>query len=72
MEPTPTQPQSSATSTTEVNFNVRYLATPSGILRIVELLFGLLCWALTAEISPWSPPHQYVMFASVTPWIISL
>ena len=58
--------------TTEFVFNPRYLMTPTGILRIIELVFGLICWALVAEISPYSAPHQYVMFATVTPWILTL
>ncbi|XP_078482241.1 MARVEL domain-containing protein 1 [Ciona intestinalis] len=62
------------THTTTVSMNVNYVTSPLGILRICEMVLGLICWAIVASI-PWlnhSPPWQFVMFVAVTSWIMTV
>uniref|UniRef100_H2Z5Y0 MARVEL domain-containing protein n=1 Tax=Ciona savignyi TaxID=51511 RepID=H2Z5Y0_CIOSA len=62
------------THTTSVSVNVNYATSPLGILRICEIILGLICWAIIASLPGlnWSSPYQFVMFVAVTSWILTV
>jgi len=63
------------TTTTEtVTCNVGYIKSLPGILRLLELVLGLLCWALISStyIAIISSAHRFVMFVTVTSWVLTL
>ncbi|XP_076816687.1 plasmolipin-like isoform X2 [Clavelina lepadiformis] len=58
-----------------VSFNKDYLLSAPGVMKLGELIFGLLCWALVAAVylNPFinTPAYQFVLFVSVTSWILT-
>ena len=64
----------STTTTTSIVCDVTYITSLPGILRILELVFGLLCWALIASTSAslYSSAFRFVMFVAVTSWLLTL
>jgi len=67
-----------ASSSSSVSLNINYLTSPGGILKIMEFVFGLICWAPIAAIIKPSchvsqcSAYQFVMFVSITAWILTL
>ena len=74
MEETTTTTTTVTSSTTVITCNTSYLLSVPGILKIAEVILGLLCWALIASVggTAFSRPHQFVMFVAVTSWILTL
>lgn len=67
---------STPAATTSVSFNLNYVTSVPGILKIAEMVLGLICWAIIASAGTFflnnSPAHQFVMFVAVTSWILTV
>ncbi|XP_072278594.1 plasmolipin [Pyxicephalus adspersus] len=53
--------------------DVAFLRSIPGILMIIEIVFGLLVWALIADSNYWHvPAYGWVMFVAVFCWVLTL
>ena len=65
-----------APTSSSISFNPEYLKTSEGVLKIVQFLFGLVCWSLVASVGVVLfcnnlSAYQFVMFVGVTSWILT-
>jgi len=71
-ESTPTAGGGSSSSSS-VEVNKSYLKTANGIFSTLELVFGILCWALVAAVSSKNDAaYGFVLFVSISSWISTL
>ncbi|CAH1250173.1 CMTM8 [Branchiostoma lanceolatum] len=71
---TQTGGQSTTLTTTAgsaVSLNIDYIKSIPGILKVVELLFGLIVWACVASYV-YAGGQHWVMFVAVTSWLFTL
>ncbi|XP_056622035.1 plasmolipin [Triplophysa dalaica] len=55
------------------NVHVNFIKSIPGILLLLEIFFGLLTWALIASTQyTFNPAYGWVMFVSVTLWLLSI
>ena len=59
---------------TSVRFTPEYLKCPEGVLKMFQILFGLVVWALTASEGGQCNlgSYQFMMFVGVTSWIMTM
>ena len=68
-------PASSSTTTTiAIGCNVNFLTSPVGILKIVEVVLGLIAWACAAHIPRYNGSAEigFTLFAFISCWLITL
>lgn len=64
-----------SSTTTRPTFNLGFFTSPAGWFKIAEIILGILVFSLIASSTPWdSEPSQlqFVMFVSITSWILTL
>ncbi|XP_007249231.2 plasmolipin [Astyanax mexicanus] len=67
------QAQAASWQLMNVSMNLNFIKTIPGILLIAEIVVGLLVWALIASVVYQAvPAYGWVMFVSVTLWILSI
>ncbi|XP_019620877.1 PREDICTED: plasmolipin-like [Branchiostoma belcheri] len=54
-----------------IGLNINYVTSIPGILKVVELLFGLIVWACVASYT-YAGGQHWVMFVAVTSWLFTL
>ncbi|XP_035662383.1 plasmolipin-like [Branchiostoma floridae] len=60
-----------STARVGVSLNIDYIKSIPGILKVVELLFGLIVWACVASYV-YAGGQHWVMFVAVTSWLFTL
>ncbi|GAA6101799.1 plasmolipin isoform X1 [Tachysurus ichikawai] len=55
-----------------ISFDLNFIKSVQGVLLLVEIIFGLLVWALISSAEYWhAPALGWVLFVSITLWILS-
>ncbi|XP_076816619.1 MARVEL domain-containing protein 1-like [Clavelina lepadiformis] len=67
-------PAATTGRTSSVSFNLNYVTSIPGVLTILELVFGLICWALLASFpfSTFFAGFQFALFVTITSWLLTL
>ena len=66
-------PAATHTRESSLSCNVNYITSPAGVLKILEIVFGLIAWALFASSYDHSSgAHQFVLFVTVTSWLTTM
>ncbi|KAF4091598.1 hypothetical protein AMELA_G00038690 [Ameiurus melas] len=70
---TQTSSQTSHASVMNAFVDLNFIKSLPGILLLVEIVFGLLVWALVSSIAYWVlHAYGWVLFVSITLWILSI
>ncbi|KAF5895058.1 plasmolipin, partial [Clarias magur] len=55
------------------SIDLNFIKSVPGILLLVEIVFGLLVWALISSAAYWAvPAYGWVLFVSITLWILTI
>ncbi|KAG7333249.1 hypothetical protein KOW79_003384 [Hemibagrus wyckioides] len=67
------QSQTGPVQVMNVSFDLNFIKSMPGVLLLVEIIFGLLVWALVSSAAYWLvSAYGWVLFVSITLWILSV